>query len=65
MDYVYDYSVFFGFCLIWALGGFNIGQKNGGRLTKISPARQTHFWEFCWPALRVTYIFGKSTPSEK
>ena len=33
----------FGFCLIWALGGSDIGQKNGGRLTKILPARQTYF----------------------
>jgi len=37
---------FFRFCLIWALGGSNIRQKNGGRLTKILPARQTNLGEF-------------------
>jgi len=28
---------------MWALEGANIGQKEGGRLIKILPARQTHF----------------------
>ena len=36
----------FGFCVLLALGGFNKGQKDGRRLSKILPARQTHFWEF-------------------
>ena len=50
---------FFGFCLTWALGGVNIGQKIGGRLTKILPARQTHFGG-CFPQ-----PFGGNTSSKK
>ena len=46
---------FFGCCLIWALGGCNIGQKGGGRLIKILPARQTHFGDFFGQP------FGKNT----
>ena len=49
---------FFGFCLILALRGCNIGQKNGGRLTKTMPARQTHFGEFFGQP------FGESTFSK-
>ena len=37
---------FFGFRLIWALEGSNIGRKTRGRLAKILPARQTNFWGF-------------------
>ena len=37
---------FFGFCVLLALGVFYIGQKDGGRRTKILPGRQTHFGEF-------------------
>ena len=37
---------FFGFCVLLALGIFNMGQKDVGRLTKILPARQTNFGEF-------------------
>ena len=37
---------FSGFCVLLAFGVFNIGQKDGAWLTKILPARQTHFWEF-------------------
>ena len=54
-----DSRSFFGFCLIWALGGSNIGQKTGGRLTKILPARQTHFGGFFGQP------FGEKTFSEK
>jgi len=28
--FVYEFSAIFGFCLIWALGGINIGQKGRG-----------------------------------
>jgi len=62
--YIYKYGilyiifVFFGFCLILALGVFNIGQKGCGMLTKILPARQTHFWEFFWAP------FGENTFSK-
>jgi len=35
--------LFFGFCLIWAVGGSKVGQNTGWRLTKTLPARQTHF----------------------
>ena len=53
--YIYVYGIVFvsidsrsfsGFCFIWAVGGGNIGQKCRGRLTKILPARQTHFGDF-------------------
>jgi len=49
---------FFGFCVLWASGGFNIGQKDGGRRTKILPGRQTHSWEF------FSATFGENTFSK-
>lgn len=34
--FFHNYSLsFFGFCLMWAVGRSNIGQKNGGRLNQI------------------------------
>jgi len=56
------FSVFFGFCFIWALGGFSIGEKDGGRLTKILPAKQTYFWEFLGQPFGEN-TFPKSDPS--
>ena len=55
---------FSGFCLIWALGGFNIGQKGGGRLNKILSARQTFFGEFFGAAFGES-TFSKNTPEQK
>ena len=50
---------FSDFVCLWALGVFYLGQKTGGRLTKILPARQTHFVEFvCQP-------FGETTFSQQ
>ena len=37
---------FVGVRVVLALGVFYIGQNGGGRLTKILPAKQTHFGEF-------------------
>ena len=48
---------FFWFCLIWALGGSNIGQKTRGRLIKVLRARRTYFWRFFGQP------FGASTSS--
>ncbi len=44
--YIWDFvdinsRSFRGFCVLWAVGGSNIGQKSSGGLTKNSPARQT------------------------
>ena len=55
--------LFFGFCIIWALGGSKIGQKTGGRLTKILPAEQTHFWGFFGQPFG-TNTFSKSAPQQ-
>ena len=57
-------GVFFGFCLIWALAGSNIGQKTGGRLTKILPARQTHVWEFFGQPFGETTFSKKHAPNK-
>jgi len=47
MEYLFiNYRTFFDFCVSWALGGLNIGQKGGGMLTKLLPGRQTPFGEF-------------------
>jgi len=49
---------------MWTLGGSNIGQKNGGKLTKILPARQTHFWEFFGQPFGEN-TFSKNTPPKQ
>ena len=48
MGFLFDLNSqsFFGFCLIWVLGGSNIGRKGGGRFNTILAARQTYFGEF-------------------
>ena len=56
--------LFFRICLIWALGGYKIGQKNGGWLTKISPARHTHFGEFFGQLFGPTKL-SKNAPQNK
>jgi len=46
---LYSFSAIFGFCLIWALGGSHIGQKDRGWLNEIllegslaSPSGELH-----------------------
>jgi len=53
---------FFGFCVLLALGGFNIGQKGGGNY--FLPARQTHFGEFCWAPFGGN-TFSENAPNKK
>jgi len=58
--FIYEFSVIFGFCLIWALGGYNIEQKTSGSLAKILPARQTQFGGFFGQPFE-TKTFSKNT----
>jgi len=57
--YIWEIIGYFSDLALWALGVFNIGQKGGGRPTKILPARQTHFWELFGQPV------GKNTFSRK
>jgi len=72
--YIYIYILLEFFLLILcplsdfvllALGGFNIGQKGGARLTKILPAKQTNLWEFFFerPSGKI-HVRKKKTPNE-
>jgi len=71
--YIYIYGIFLyinsrsfvGFCVIWALGGSNIGKKKGGRVTKIVPARQTHFGEFFGQSFgEITFSINNNAPNK-